>query len=223
MTRVILRRTALVVCTLSLAACANLAVVDEGRCYRGAQLAPERLESLIERWQLRTVLNLRGPAPGERWYDEEVEVCRRAGVLHESVRWSATRWPEPQEILDVLDVFDRAPAPLLVHCRMGADRAGLASALYRIHVKGEGACHAATELTWKHGHLGRLGGTGELDAFVALYARTGGGKDLRRWLREDYPALRPGGPGGPLREVVPATDPGPSNAPRSGSLPSPTR
>ena len=172
---------------LVLTACSNFGVVDEGRLYRTAQLSPNALSKLIKEHRIQCVLNLRGADTEEDWYLEEVAVCQRLGVTHRSVRWSATRWPKVEEIRAVLDVMEQGPWPMMVHCRGGADRVGLMSTLYRLTRLAEPSEDADDSLTLWHGHVGWLGGTGELDEFVELYRTTGEGrKPFREWLIEDY-------------------------------------
>ena len=50
---------------------------------------------------------------------------------------SATRRPARLELLRLIDVLERCPYPLLIHCKSGADRTGLASALYLMLQRGE--------------------------------------------------------------------------------------
>ena len=43
---------------------------------------------------------------------------------------SATKRPTRRELLVLIDTLRSCPYPLLIHCKSGADRTGLASALY---------------------------------------------------------------------------------------------
>lgn len=54
--------------------------VDEA--YRSAQLSEAELESYINKYRIRTVLNLRGENPGKEWYDDEINISRKHGVEH---------------------------------------------------------------------------------------------------------------------------------------------
>lgn len=176
--------------SLSLCACTNFGVVQSGRVYRSGQLDADELKSLVKRYKIRTVINLRGPKPKKDWYVEEQQACADLGVSLKSTRWSANRLPRPNEVLDVLKHFEEGPYPVLIHCRAGADRTGLASALYRhVHLQ-EPIPKASDELTVLHGHLGRFGGTGDLDWFLELYQEHGQGQPLRQWVERDYPGLR---------------------------------
>jgi len=166
--------------------CRNLAPVEDDRLYRSAQLEPDELREVVRDHGIKTVVNLRGPSPGKDWYDGEVAACKDLGVVHRDVRLSARRWPRADEVLALLDAFDQAEYPMLVHCIGGADRSGLAAAVYRIDLRGHPVADADDELTIFRGHLGPLSGTSELDDFLDLYADTGRGKPFRRWVRYDY-------------------------------------
>ena len=52
----------------------------------------------------------------------------------------------------------------LIHCKSGADRAGLMSALYLIIAKEQSAREAMGQLNWKYGHV-KAAKTGVIDAF----------------------------------------------------------
>ena len=66
------------------------------------------------------------------------------------------------------DLFERIAYPALMHCKSGADRAGLGAALYRILHLGHPVEAAMAELGWKYGHFKRAK-TGVLDFFFATY------------------------------------------------------
>ena len=61
--------------------------------------------------------------------------------------------PDPKELLALLDLFDSVEKPFLMHCKSGADRAGLASALYLIHSEGKSVAEAQTMLSFKYLHV----------------------------------------------------------------------
>ena len=54
----------------------------------------------------------------------------------------------------------------MMHCKSGADRAGLMAALYLLIAK-QPAREAVKQLTWKYGHV-KQAKTGVLDAFFAV-------------------------------------------------------
>lgn len=131
----------------------NFHTVEEGAFYRSAQLSKDELRTAIREHKIRSVLNLRGAHPGQAWYDEEVAVSQALGIAHYDYSLSAHRFVTRQQIGEVLGIVRDAPKPLLVHCKAGADRAGLVSALYRFAGEGMSADQADRELSLVYGHF----------------------------------------------------------------------
>ena len=65
-------------------------------------------------------------------------------------------------------LFDSIAYPALLHCKSGADRAGMASVLYLHFRKGEPVDKAMRMLSLRYGHV-RQGKTGVLDYFFEKY------------------------------------------------------
>ncbi|HEX3524582.1 MAG TPA: dual specificity protein phosphatase family protein [Stellaceae bacterium] len=131
----------------------NFHAVHEGTFYRSAQLSKDELRNAIQEHKIRSVLNLRGAHPGQAWYDDEVAVSQALGVAHYDYGLSAHRFVTREQIGEVLGIVRDAPKPLLVHCKAGADRAGLVSALYRFAGEGVSADQADRELSLVYGHF----------------------------------------------------------------------
>ncbi len=134
--------------------------------WRSNQPSPERVAVLAD-MGIRTILNFRGV---NHWgsYLLEVEACARHGITLLNGRLSSNTAPTREEIHTALALMQTAEQPMLMHCKSGADRAGLASVLYLLS-NGAGPDEAARQLSWKHAHF-RFTRTGILDAFVAAYA-----------------------------------------------------
>lgn len=107
----------------------NLHVVLPGRVYRSAQLSPAELATVIKRYHIRTVINLRGKRPSEAWYPAELAVTQREHVQHIDLPFQAHTLPSVAELQQLVQQLAEQPQPLLLHCRQGADRTGLAAAL----------------------------------------------------------------------------------------------
>ena len=130
----------------------NYGVVDRAKVYRSAQ-PREGLRELIRANKLGSILNLRGGSWIDLWYADEVNAARDAGVEFYDFPMSATRRPSRRELLVLLDLFDRCRYPLLIHCRSGADRTGLAGALYLMAKRGEPPTTARRSFTVEYGHV----------------------------------------------------------------------
>ena len=153
----------------------NFHAVTEGSLYRSAQLDKGEIEQAVREHGIRAILNLRGAHPGEAWYDDEVAVSQALGVAHFDYGLSAHRFVTDGQIADLLGIIRRAPKPLLVHCKSGADRTGLVSALYRFAVEGQTAKDADRQLTLIYGHFPYLTSRTKAmdDSFWAFVGKAG--------------------------------------------------
>jgi protein tyrosine/serine phosphatase len=163
----------------------NIRTVVPGRVYRSGTLSPAQLQQLIREGGVRTVISLRGGDATEPWFRREAEVCRKEGVQLRTLRLRATVLPRPAELARLLELFDHSPYPVLFHCQGGADRSGLAAALY-LHLYERRPLARAVEegLTWRYGHFPLKAAA--MDHFFDLYRAEGAGEDLRTWIRSGY-------------------------------------
>ena len=148
--------TLLVLCVLylwGLQLVGNFHEVLPKELYRSAQLDGPGFESEIHRYGIRTVINLRGESVGASWYDEEIRTMQTAGIKHINFRMSSKRELSFDEAKTLIALMKDAPKPLLIHCRAGADRTGLASALYLAGIAHKGEWAAEMQLWPIYGHL----------------------------------------------------------------------
>lgn len=131
----------------------NLHIVYNGQLYRSAQPSTAVLDELIRKFGIKTVINLRGPSPTERWYVEELSATAQAGAVHLDIPLSAVRAPSSDLVRHIVDVLNSATKPILVHCSGGADRSGLVSALYLFAIAHQPQDVAARQLSILYGHV----------------------------------------------------------------------
>lgn len=131
----------------------NVHEVVPGEVYRSAQLGPERLTQLIDQHGIRSVLNLRGASPGEAWYDDERTTAHQNNVEHINFALSSRVEVPPEQADELIRIMREAPKPMLIHCWAGADRTGLASALYLYALDDKTADEAARALAMKYHHF----------------------------------------------------------------------
>ena len=134
--------------------------------WRSNQPSPQRIFSLAK-IGIKTIVNLRGPRNDGAW-QLEAEACTKSGIdlLDFTVRSRAA--PPKDMIYEARDLFATLKTPALIHCKSGADRAGLMSALYLLIHEGLSVRKAMGQLNWKYGHI-KAAKTGLLDAFFAAY------------------------------------------------------
>jgi len=163
---------------------ANFAAVAPGRLYRMNHPTPGRLTRLTRRHGLRTLINLRGQT-GSGSYALSRERAARLGLDFIDMSLESRGAPQRERILRLHDIYRTMRAPALIHCKSGADRAGLAAALW-VMFEGGTTAEALRQLSLRFGHL-RRSRTGVLDAFFLRYAREAEGrKPFLDWVREDY-------------------------------------
>ncbi len=170
----------------------NFHTVLAGRVYRSAQPSPARLERLVHRYGIRTVVNLRGCCDPLSWYCDECRVTNRLNISQEDLGFSATRLPAVPDLAHLIEILDHAEHPLLFHCHKGADRTGMASAIALLLETDIPLEEARAQLSPRYGHL-PVARTGNIDRFFDLYSEWLAARGLshtpavfRRWAREEY-------------------------------------
>ncbi len=133
----------------------NRHTVIPGRVYRCSQPSADGLRGQILDHNIRTVLNLRGPslAPPADWYTDELATTHALGVSQEDVTLSAYLPPPPAELRRLVDILDHTEYPLLVHCKQGADRTGLVSAVILLLTTDASVSEARRQLWPWYGHM----------------------------------------------------------------------
>ncbi|HEY7552220.1 MAG TPA: protein tyrosine phosphatase [Hyphomicrobiaceae bacterium] len=134
--------------------------------WRSAQPTPHHIR-VLKRRGLRTIVNLRGERLcGAYWLEQAV--CERRDIALVDFQIKSRAAPTREQIRAARDLFDRIEYPALMHCKSGADRVGLMSALYRLFREGAPVEQARKELSLRYGHI-RQADTGILDRVFEKY------------------------------------------------------
>ena len=162
----------------------NFAAVAPGQLYRCNHPTPSRLAAMTRRYGLQTVINLRGRT--NNGSDALTrDMANRLGLDFIDMAVESRGAPHRDRILRLHDIYRSMREPALIHCKSGADRAGLAAGLF-VLLEGGTAEMAMRQLSLRFGHL-RRSRTGVLDAFFLRFEREGEGrKPFLDWVREDY-------------------------------------
>lgn len=131
----------------------NFHPVVVGEAYRAGQMTPARLERVLRRESIYSVVNLRGPHPEKEWYRAEVETTDRLGVVHRDFALSSGEELSADRIEALARLLRETPKPVLIHCEGGSDRTAFASALYAYAIARRPVAVAGRQLTARYGHL----------------------------------------------------------------------
>jgi protein tyrosine/serine phosphatase len=158
--------------------------------WRSNQPGPQQILAHARERGIRTILNLRGPST-QGYYLLEREACAEAGIELIDFQVFSRDPPTREAIFAARDLFERIEYPALMHCKSGADRAGVMAALYKLLRERVSFEAAKEQLSGKYLHI-RHGKTGVLDAFLEAYAAFNAGrpaeawKPFLDWVAEDY-------------------------------------
>jgi len=134
----------------------------------------------------KTIVNLRGGREHGSWPLER-DACRRHHIALAEFVLRSREAPERETMLGMASFLGSLEYPVLVHCKSGADRAGLFAALFMILRHGASVAEARRELSPRYGHF-KHAKTGILDAFLDAYEREGEAEGLgfEEWVRNVY-------------------------------------
>ncbi|WGM48407.1 hypothetical protein KOAAANKH_03305 [Brevundimonas sp. NIBR10] len=135
---------------------------------RTNQPSPRQLAGWARRG-VRTVINLRG-VRDESYYALEKAACDRLGLTLIDAPLDSRDVPTPDRVHRAKRLFETIEYPVLIHCKSGADRAGLMAVFYRHFHLGEPISVAMGQLSKRYLHS-REGLTGVLDFFLEKYVR----------------------------------------------------
>lgn len=153
--------------------------------FRANQPSPRRFARLAARG-IRTIVNMRG-VHEQPYYFYERDACAAHGMTLIDLQLYARRPSPPDQLLELFEIFRNAEKPLLMHCKSGADRTGLASALYLIGIEGRPVSEARRQLSWRFVHLKNTA-TGICDHFLDVYEARAAEAPIaiEDWIRTEY-------------------------------------
>lgn len=151
----------------------NFHEVSKGQVYRSRQLSGEELAHYIDRYKIKSILNLRGENRGSRWYQEERQTSSLLGLRHYDYGISANHEVDDQTLDRILSILRDAPKPILIHCKFGADRTALIAAVYLYAIERKSSKHADQQLSLLYGHFPYLWSrSGAMDRSFWRYAKS---------------------------------------------------
>ena len=155
--------------------------------YRSNHPSPRFIKKLKRAYGIETIVSLRKADKSGQFLLEK-EACDQWGIRLINHPMSSRRLPNPQKLLALADILESAKKPLLLHCKSGADRAGMAAVVYQHIVEKAPMEKAIKQLNWRYGHF-RWADTGKLDFFFEnflKYEKDHPHETLLHWVNTHY-------------------------------------
>ena len=151
---------------------------------------PHQLAAWKERG-VKTIINLRGGFDAS-FHALEKDACDRLGLEMVDFTITSREVPSRERVLGAKRLFETIAYPALMHCKSGADRAGIMSVFYMHFRKGKTIREALDQLHLRYLHV-KQGKTGVLDYTFERYLAQGepAGLSFLEWV--ESPMYDPAG------------------------------
>jgi protein tyrosine/serine phosphatase len=136
---------------------------------------------------VKTVINLRGGFHTS-FRAMEVDACKRLGLELVDFVVASRDVPTRKQVLGARELFETVRYPALMHCKSGADRAGIMAVFYKHFREGRPIREAMEQLHPRYLHV-KAGLTGVLDYVFERYLAEGepAGLSFVEWVeRPEY-------------------------------------
>ncbi len=136
--------------------------------FRSSQPTMWQLRRMVKKHGIRTILNLKGANPNSAYWYLEQEQCAKLGVKLVNISIASRSIPDLERIRRAREVFETIEYPVWMHCKAGADRAGIYATLYQ-HFRLNIPIEQTDQLKlWPYGHI-RHSKAGKFDHFLDMY------------------------------------------------------
>ena len=131
---------------------------------------------------IKTIINLRGGFDAS-FHALEKDACERLGLKMVDFTITSREVPSRERVFGAKTLFETIEYPALLHCKSGADRAGIMSVFYMHFRQGKPIAQALEQLSLKYLHV-RQGKTGVLDYTFERYLAEGepAGQSFLEWV-----------------------------------------
>ncbi len=157
------------------------------KAYRSNHPSAGFIKKLRNKHGVKTIISMR-KADTSGSYLLEKEACDSNGMILVNHRMSSRKLPKKDMVIKAKQLFDEVEYPILIHCKSGADRAGLMSVFYMHFVEKQPIEQAVEQLSMKYGHF-RWADTGKLDFFFDKffeYKQQHNGIEFIDWVENIY-------------------------------------
>ena len=121
----------------------------DNNLYRSSQLFSFNMPFYIDRYKIKSILNLRDDVEN-RIYLDEVKFAKEHNISYYHYGIDDRKIASTKKMNKIIEIIKNAPKPILIHCKMGADRTSLAVALYLHEIKKDKNPQRAISLIYGH-------------------------------------------------------------------------
>lgn len=155
--------------------------------FRSNHPSPAFIKKLKKANHVKTIISMRR-ADSTGQYRLEKQACDDIGITLINHPMSSRSFPDANKIIQAKSILENADYPILIHCKSGADRAGMMSVFYKHFILKQPIKQALSELSMKYGHF-RWADTGKLDVFFEdflQFEQQNPNISFTEWVQEHY-------------------------------------
>lgn len=129
----------------------------DANAYRSGQLFFFNL-FYLKMFGIKSILNLRKTRrhKNKKWYKDEIEIANKLDIEMHEYPIGDRELISIDDMNNIVNIIKNAPKPILIHCKTGADRTSLATALYHYTINHD-KDKAYRSLSIIYGHFPWLG------------------------------------------------------------------
>jgi protein tyrosine/serine phosphatase len=137
--------------------------------FRSSQPTMWQLRRVVRQYGIKTVINLKGANAGSAYWHFEREQCAKLGIQMVDISIYSRSVPDAARIHRAKEVFESVEYPVWIHCKAGADRAGIYSTFYQYFRQNIPIEQTDQLRFWPYGHI-RHSNAGKIDYYLEQYA-----------------------------------------------------
>jgi len=119
--------------------------------FRSGQLNKYNLEYYINKYKIKSILNLRGSS-NKQYYIDEMKISNKYNIKHIDYEISNRKFLDFNKTTQLVKIMKKAKKPLLIHCAGGADRTSMAAALYEYAIGHKSIDQSKEQFSVIYGH-----------------------------------------------------------------------
>lgn len=132
----------------------NFNTVVADTFYRSGEMGAEELDEIIRNNNIKTIIDLRlDPNEKDDGSLSEKWISELDSAEYYNVKLSSSKIPSYETVSELIEIYDKAKIPILVHCSSGTHRTGFASFVWMLEKENSSVELASEQLSLKYGFI----------------------------------------------------------------------